>query len=186
MNEVLKAIAQRYSCRDFADNAPLDSAQIEAIVKAALAAPSGLNRQPWHIMVITDKALIEEMDAEGMRILAESPEHKETYERMMSRGGKLLYNAPCMFLIASEALWAYATMDCGILCQNITLAAQSLGLGSIIVAMTNVPLSGTRGEEFKKRVKFPEGYTFGMSVLVGTVQTGKEPHDLDMSKVTYI
>ena len=184
MNEVLKAIAQRYSCRDFAD-APLERTQIDAIVKAALAAPSGLNRQPWHIIVITDKALIEEMDAEGMRMLAESPEYKEAYERMLSRGGKLLYNAPCMFLIASDTS-DYATIDCGILCQNITLAAESLGLGSIIVAMANFPLSGPRGEEFKKRVKFPEGYKFGMAVLVGTVQTGKEPHELDMTKVTYI
>jgi len=183
MNEILKTIAERYSCRDFADM-PLTDAQIKAIVEAALAAPSALNRQPWHIVVVTDKALIEELDVEGMNILA-AAEDKSNYERMKARGGKLLYNSPCMFILASDGS-NYAAMDCGILSQNITLAAHSLGLGSVICGMAGVPLSGLRGNEFKKRMKFPDGYEFGIAVLVGTANSGKEPHELDTKKVTYI
>jgi nitroreductase len=77
-------------------------------------------------------------------------------------------------------------MDCGILSQNIALAAHSLGLGSVICGMAGIPLSGPRGSEFKKRLKFPDGYDFGIAVLLGTAKSGKEPHELDMSKVTYI
>ena len=87
MNETLKAIAERYSCRDFSGEA-LTEGQIDAIVKAALAAPSALNRQPWKIIVVTDKGLIEEIDADGVGILAEA-EDKAAYGRVMSRGGSM-------------------------------------------------------------------------------------------------
>jgi len=183
MNETLKTIADRYSCRDFTDT-PLTDAQVKALVDAALAAPSAVNRQPWHVIVVTNKVLIDEMDAESMSILA-AAEDKSSYERMMSRGGKIFYNAPCMFMVASDSS-DYAAMDCGILSQNIALAAHSLGLGNVICGMARIPLNGPRGDEFKKRMQFPEGYGFGVAVLVGTAKSGKAPHELDAKKATYI
>ena len=182
MNETIKTIMERYSCRDFADT-PLTDKQIKALVDAALAAPSALNRQPWHIIVITDKTLIEELDAEGMSILR-AAEDQSGYERIKSRGGKIFYNAPCMIIAASDGS-DYTVMDCGILSQNVTLAAHSLGLGSVICGMAGVPLNGPRGDELKKRLQFPDGYGFGIAVLVGTAKTGKESHELDKNKVTY-
>jgi nitroreductase len=183
MNETLKTIAERYSCRDFAST-PLSDTDVKALAEAALASPSAMNRQPWQIIVITDKNLIDEIDTEGMRILA-AADDKSTYERMMSRGGKLFYNAPCMIIAAMDNSNS-AAMDCGILSQNIALAAHSLGLGSVICGMAGIPLSGSRGDEFKKRLKFPDAYDFGIAVLVGAAKSKKEPHELDMTKVTYI
>src|SRR5215471_9222645 len=112
MNETLKTIAERYTCRDFT-GAPLTDEQVSAIVDAALAAPSGMNRQPWHLIVITDKALIDELDAEAMNVMS-AAEDKSGYERIKSRGGKVYYNAPCMVLVASDGS-GFAPMDCGIL-----------------------------------------------------------------------
>ena len=183
MNETLKTIAERYSCRNFAD-APLSDAQVSTLVDAALAAPSAMNQQPWHVIVVTDKALIDEMDADGMSVLA-AAEDKSVYERIKSRGGKVFYNAPCMIMIASDGS-DHALMDCGILSQNVALAAHSLGLGNVICGMARIPLNGPRGDEFKRRMQFPEGFGFGMSVLVGTAKSGKAPHELDMNKVTYV
>ncbi|MCL2810680.1 MAG: nitroreductase family protein [Clostridia bacterium] len=183
MNETLKTIAERYSCRDFADT-PLTAAQIQAITQAALAAPSALNRQPWHVIVIEDKTFIDEMDADSMGILA-AAEDQTGYERIMSRGGKLFYNAPCMILVASDGS-DYAAMDCGILSQNVALAAHSLGLGNVICGMARIPLAGPRGGEFKKRMQFPAGYEFGIAVLLGTAQSKKAPHERDMDKITRI
>ena len=70
--------------------------------------------------------------------------------------------------------------------KNVALAAHSLGLGSVICRMAQLPFSGSRGDEFKKRMQFPDGYDFGIAILVGTVKTGKEPHELDRSKVTFL
>ena len=181
MNDTLNCIAKRYSCRDFADT-PLTDGEITTIIEAALAAPSAMNRQPWHIIVVRDKAIIDELDAEGIRILG-AAEDKSAYERMMSRGGKMLYNAPCMLIILSDGS-KWAALDSGILCQNAVLAAQSIGLASCIVGMAAIPLSGPRADEFKKRLEFPEGYEFTVGVLFGTAISGKEPHELDRSKVT--
>jgi nitroreductase len=179
MNEVLRVIAERYTCRDFSCE-ELDETQIEALVNAALASPSAMNLMPWKIIVVTDRQLIDEMDAEAMK-----DENSDWYSRMKERGGKIFYNAPCIIFIAKNDS-DYATLDCGIVSQNIALAAHSLGLGSTICGMARIPLSGERGAEFLRRLKFPEGYSFGMSVCVGKIKSGKAPHETDKEKVTYI
>ena len=183
MNETLKNIAERYSCRDFADT-PLTDEQIRELVNAALAAPSARNLQPWHITVVTDKALIDELDAEGMAALAAN-EDKSFYNVMVERGGKMFYNAPCALIITHNGS-PWGDLDSGILCQNIVLAAESLGLGTCIVGLLREPLEGPKGESFKKRLKFKDDYKFAVGILVGTIQSGKEPHEFDHSKITYI
>ena len=182
MNEILKVIAERYSCRDFSPEA-LSKEHVDALVNAALAAPSAMNRQPWHIIAVTDKAIIEEMDACAMAHIKE--QNAEWYQRMADRGGKIFYDAPCIIFIASDGS-EYAACDYGIVSQNVALAAHALGLGSVICGMARIPLSSEKGADFISRLKFPEGYVFGMSVCVGKVKSGKAPHELDYSKVTYI
>ena len=183
MNETIKSIMERNSCRDFKDT-PLTDEQLKLIVDAALAAPSATNRQPWRLVVVKDKAFIDELDVAGMdMIMANADEAMKT--RMKERGGKLLYNAPCLiYILGDGSNWAH--IDCGILCENIAIAAQSLGLSTCIVGMANMPLGSPKGDEFKARLKFPEGFEFAVGVLVGTPNKGKDPHELDPTKVTYI
>jgi nitroreductase len=180
MNETLKSIFERNSCRDFSGK-PLTDTEIDCIVKAALAAPSGMNMQPWHVTVVTDKALIDEMDDRSMEIIA-AYDDKSMYERFMSRGGRMFYNAPCMFVITSENPSGSA-LDCGIMTQNISLAAHSLGFGNVICGMAGIILGD---DKYKRRLNFPDGHGFSMAVLIGEANKGKEPHELDMNKVTYI
>jgi len=184
MNDTIKSIMERYSCRSYT-GAPLTDGQVKILAEAAIAAPSASNRQPWRILVINDKGLIDEMDAEGMRLLSEQ-EDKAAYERMMSRGGKLLYNAPCIVMVAASDDSAGVALDCGIAAQNVCLAAYSLGLGSVMVGMARVPLNGPKGESFLKRMQFPEGFTFGMGILVGATEADGKPHELDKGKITYL
>jgi len=182
MNDVIKAINDRYSCRDF-EATPLTDEQAQMLGKAALAAPSAMNLQPWHIIVITDKALIEEYDADAMSVLKE--QNSEAYKRMGDRGGSIFYNAPCLIIIAKDGS-NYADLDCGIATQNIALAAHSMGLASVICGMARIPLSGPKAEEWAKRLRIPKGYSFGMSVCVGTAKAGKTPHELDFAKLEYV
>jgi len=182
MDTINKAILERYSCRDFASK-PMSKEHAKELANAALAAPSAMNLQPWHIIVITNKALIDEMDLDAMSILKE--QSGESYNRIMGRGGKIFYNAPCIVIIAKDSS-DYATLDVGIATQNVALAAHGLGLSSVICGMARIPLSGPRASEWAKRLQMPAGFTFGMSICVGHAQTTKPPHDLDFSKLTYI
>jgi len=177
MNHTLDSIAQRYSCRDFADT-PLADAQVEAIAQAALAAPSAMNRQPWQVIIVTDRTLIQDMSAECRAIRAKAEPDQPLLDDPF-------YNAPCLVMIAIDDS-KYAKLDCGILSQNVALAAQGLGLGSLICGNARPPLDGPRGAEFIQRLQFPDGYQFGMAVLLGTALSGKEPHELDQGKVTLI
>ena len=104
---------------------------------------------------------------------------------MMERGGKLFYNAPCMIVISGNKSGA-SPLDCGIVTQNISLAAFSLGLGNVICGMAGVPLNGKRAAEFKKRMAIPEEYNYTMSVLIGEPEKSRDPHELDYSKVSYV
>ncbi len=47
MNEVLKAIADRRSIRNYAET-PVNDEQLNALIAAAEQAPSAVNRQPYH------------------------------------------------------------------------------------------------------------------------------------------
>ena len=57
--------------------------------------------------------------------------------------------------------------DCGIIAENIALAATSLGLDNLICGLAAFSFSGDRSAEFKRRLEFPEGYEIGIAVLLG-------------------
>ncbi|MCL2491346.1 MAG: nitroreductase family protein [Coriobacteriia bacterium] len=182
MNETLKTIAERYSCRDYEDT-PLTDEQVATLVDAALAAPSAMNRQPWHITMVTDKALIDDLDRAALEVLRDR-EDTSTYERIRSRGGKVLYNAPAMMLVSADGS-EFASMDSGILSQNVALAAHCMGLGNVICAMAGIPFKDDDTDGWKKRFGVPVGYDFAIAILLGTARSGKDPHELETDKVTY-
>jgi len=186
MNETLKVIKARYSCRAYTSKL-VEQDKVEAIAMAGLQAPSALNRQPWHIIAITDKGLIDELDDIAIDYL-KNQEDQTTYHRFVERGGKVYYNAPVLFLVLKKVDGGNrATLDCGIVTQNMTIAASSLGFGNVIVGMAAIPFAeGARAETFKARVNWPEGYEFGMGLLVGYAEGEQAPHEIDETKLTMI
>jgi nitroreductase len=186
MNETLKVIAERYSCRDFKDQMPSDEI-LQAIAEAGVQAPSGMNRQAWRVIVVKDKELINDMEAEGFARLAEMDD-KTLYNRVIERGGRMFYGAPCMVVIPIAAGEdRLSLIDCGIVCQNITLAATSLGLGSLVCGLARLAFTDDRSaEKFSKRLGFPDGYVFGLSVLLGYANTTKPPHEPDKDKILFV
>lgn len=184
-NDVLKAISKRYSCRAFTDKVVSDN-DLQLIADAAIQAPSGMNRQHWQIIIIKNKTLLSEMEAEGMRVMSEMPD-KTMFERIISRGGKLFYNAPCMAFIAVKKSQKGAELiDLGIVAQNISLAATSLSIANCHCGLIAFCFAGDKAEEFKNKLRFPEGYECGLGVLLGyAVEQGK-PHIPDKSKITFI
>jgi len=185
MNEVLKTIADRYSCRGY-QNKPVEQEKVAAIAKAGLQAPSALNAQPWHIIAINSKELIDEINDHVMDILRVA-EDQTAYNRLMERGGTAYYNAPTMFLVLKQPdAHAWVGIDCGIVIQSMALAATSLGLGNVVVAMAQTAFAGPRADEFKAKVNWPAGYEFAMGMIAGYPEVTKEPHEIDESKLTLI
>jgi nitroreductase len=185
MNETLKTIANRYSCRAFKDTTPSDD-QLSAIANAAIQSPSARNQQRWHIVVVKNKALISELETEAMRVISEM-EDKSWLERIKARGGKLFYDAPCIIFvpIKPEELVS-AALDCGIVCQTIALAATSVGLASCIHGLSGLAFAKDKAKYFKEKLSFPDGYEFGASVLIGEPAKEFAPHVPNPEKITFI
>ncbi|MDR1410257.1 MAG: nitroreductase family protein [Oscillospiraceae bacterium] len=185
MNETLHLIFKRSSCRDF-DPTPLSHEDLKVIAKAGVAAPSGMNAQPWHIGVITDADIITELEVEGLANLKKTD--IAGYTRIQLRGGTLFYHAPVIAVIWVRDSYKSGAelLDCGIVTQNIALAAQSLGIASCICGFANYAFVGERTAELTTKCRVPEGYRFGMSVLLGRADTAGTAHEPDEEKITFV
>jgi nitroreductase len=186
MNETLKTIAERYSCRNFTD-AAVGDADLRAVADAGIQAPSGMNRQGWQIVVVKNRELLAEMEAEGMRVLSEFQD-KTLYERIMKRGGKLFYNAPSMAFIAIKEAFPKGAelIDLGIAAQNISLAATSLGIDNCHCGFVAFCFAGGKAAEFKEKLKIREGYECGLGVLLGYGKERGIPRVPDKTKISFI
>lgn len=70
-------------------------------------------------------------------------------------------------------------LDCGIASENIALAATSLGLDNVICGMAALAFKGQDAERFRLQAAIPEGWEFGVSVLVGYGIKSATPHEPD-------
>ena len=55
---VYENILTRASVRTYLDK-PVDSAKIERLLRAGMAAPSAADKRPWHFVVVTDRELLD-------------------------------------------------------------------------------------------------------------------------------
>ena len=61
-NDLIRTIMTRSSVRTFLDK-PVSDETIELLLKAAMAAPSAKNQQPWAFIVIKERELLEKLGA---------------------------------------------------------------------------------------------------------------------------
>jgi len=183
--DTLEAINTRYSCRAFRDT-PVPDAILRQVAEAGLRAPSAVNRQPWRIVVVTDRSVLDEIDRAGLAAL--SAADPAGHARVLARGGGLLYGAPALVIIAGEPLttpYPVAT-DVGIVASHIVLAATALGLNSCVAAMPGAAFQGEAGPALRARL-LPEGFDFALSVMLGyATAPGGTPHAPDPAKLIFI
>jgi len=65
-NEAIKNIMTRTSIRQYTDE-PVSKADIETMLRAGMAAPTAVNRQPWHFVVINSKEKLAELAGNNPR-----------------------------------------------------------------------------------------------------------------------
>lgn len=136
MNPVLDAIQKRRSIRSYkTDTVSRD--MITAIIEAGNQAPSAMNSQPWRFVVVEDKEvkrkLLQATLPNAKKILEQVKEiNPVRYELIMKRYNELedpvYYSAPVIIFVIGSG--RYADHSCPLACENMMLAAYSLGLGS--------------------------------------------------------
>ena len=62
MDERLQIVFARRSIRQYTDQ-PVSEADITSLLEAGMAAPSAMNRRPWHLVAVSDKQVIQTIAA---------------------------------------------------------------------------------------------------------------------------
>lgn len=118
MTEALQAIMNRRSVRYYLDR-PIGEEEVKIILKAGMSGPSCVNARDWSFIVVADPEMLNRMaDANG-------------------RPAEPLRRAKLGILICGDLQRAFSgakeywVIDGAIAAQNMTLAAQALGIGSV-------------------------------------------------------
>jgi nitroreductase len=125
--EKLRWIFGRRSIRQYSPG-EIEQEQVQAILEAAMAAPSAMTKDPWRFVVIRQQQTL-------ARLAAVLP------------GGKMLSTAALAILVcgdldaALERELSYLLQDCSAAVENLLLAAHCLGLGACWVGVHPVPNS---------------------------------------------
>jgi len=170
-NPVLTAISERRSIRQYKPE-QIAEEQLQALLRAAVESPSARNLQPWHFTVVRDAAVLAEVNAEATAILG--------------REGDIFYAAPTAIFISADKENDWAKLDSGIAVQNIAIAAQSLGLGSVILGLPAAAFKGPRADYFAKLLKFPATHEFAIAIAVGYPGCTKEAHPVEDRRIDYV
>jgi nitroreductase len=112
---VLEAILSRRSVRKY-NTKPVPPDELEEVVRYAMYAPSAVNKQPWHFIIIDDRKILEE-------ILKFHPH------------ANMLAGAAAAILICGDEQLAHTSaywpVDCSAATENLLLAAHGKGLGAV-------------------------------------------------------
>lgn len=170
MNEVIETIKKRRSIRAY-DAKPVPRDVLNAIIEAGNEAPSSMNSQPWRFVVV------EEKDAKRKLLNAALPHAKKMtemvkdvdparYESIKKRYAELpdpiYYSAPAIVFVIG--IGKYAAHSCPLACENMMLAAQSLGLGSCWVGFGSMV---TEDPEARKLLDLKEDESIFGPILLG-------------------
>lgn len=146
MNQVLNTILNRRSVRAFRAE-PVPDADLDAVVKAGLYAPSAMNQQSWHFSVICGAA------AERYRAYCQEKLERDPY-----------YGAPVMILVFGKKDAIAPLCDGSLAIGNMLLAAASLGLGTCWIHCVNDLF---REESVAQEWGAPAGYRPVGSIALG-------------------
>lgn len=118
----MNAIFHRTSIRKYTEE-PVAPGEIEQMLRAAMAAPSACNQQPWEFYVVTDRERLDAMAS-------------------CSPYAKMLHTAPLGFAVCCRAncrIPEYAQIDCAAATENLLLMADTLGLGAVWIGIAPQP-----------------------------------------------
>lgn len=135
--EITEALLTRRSIRKY-KNRQIETDKLDIILKSAMYAPSAMNLQAWHFIVIDDSHILNET--------IKSIPHAE-----------LLKQTPAAILVCGdmniEKNESWMIQNCSAAIENILLAAHGLGIGSCWIAIHGI---AEVVENVSKQFKLPK------------------------------
>jgi len=180
MNEIIKAIKERRSVREYEDK-PIEKEKINQILEAGMWGPSAKNEQKWHFTVITNKEVIKKVSE--MRLEAVSEKDVWIKKRLETKKDPILYNAPLYIVITAPVDYKWADIDGTIAAHDMILAAHSLCLGSCYIGTIKILKDD---EEFKKLLQVPDGHKIIITMVFGYAKEEPEPKERNKDVVTWV
>lgn len=114
---VIENIMTRTSIRQFTDR-PISKDTLDILVKAGMAAPSAVNKQPWAFVVITEKEVLDSL------------REVHPYSNLKTATAAIVVCGNMDKALEGEAR-EYWVQDCSAATENILLAAHAYGLGAV-------------------------------------------------------
>lgn len=157
---VKENIMSRKSVRKFLDE-PVPNDVLESVLKAGMAAPSAMNRQPWAIEVVNDKEILNGLSA------------MLPYGRLETAPVAIIVCGDMSKTLEGDArdFWV---VDCSMMAENILLAAHAHGLGAVF---TGAWPTKERGDKVKEYLGMPENYEVLGVIPMGYPAENPEPKD---------
>lgn len=152
-------IMTRTSIRQYT-NEPVSKADIETMLRAGMAAPTAVNKQPWHFVVVTDKAKLKALS--------------EGRGRMLEQCAVAIVVCGDMEKAMPGKAKEYWIQDCSAATENILLAANALGLGAV---WTGVYPMEDRMAAVSKAMKLPETIVPLCTIVIGHPAEQPKPKD---------
>ncbi len=154
-------ILTRTSVRSYLDK-PVEASKIERMLRAGMAAPSAVNKQPWHFVVVTDQT--------QLQALAKA-----------NPNAGMVAKAPLAIVVCGDMKKAlpgktqeFWVQDCSAATENILLAANALGLGAV---WTGAYPSDERVKEISKVLELPEHIVPLNIIAIGYPDSPNKPKD---------
>lgn len=157
---VIENIMTRTSIRQFTDQ-PIAKDTLDLLVKAGMAAPSAVNAQPWAFVVVTDRAVMDSLNA------------VKPYFNLKTATAAIVVCGDLQKAMEGDGR-DYWVQDCSAVTENILLAAHGLGLGAVWCGV--YPIQQTV-EGVSKTLNLPETIIPLDVVTLGYPAENPEPKD---------
>ncbi len=173
-NEVIDCIRTRRSTRQFQER-QIQEEYLEAILEAAIWAPSGGNNQSWLFTAIQNKdilAKINELLREGFQHWTPDsnyPGKLGVKAYAQKEDSHFFHHAPTLIIASNKPDYENAMADCALALENLFLAAHSLGLGSCYVNQLHWLRNDTELRDYLFELGIPKEYTICSSAAVGYI-----------------
>lgn len=158
--DMLSTITARKSTRSYSPE-PVGKEKLSLLAQAANSAPKA---GPFHITVLTNRAIIAEINEKALAAMKMSGN-----DFLMSRaaipGYQPLYGAPVLMLFSAPASNPYGNVTAAAAATAVTFAATAIGLGSCYVVTPTLALNPDA--ELQRKAGTPEGFSTVCGVLLG-------------------